>query len=240
MPALQLNSARLGDSNLEAVVLLVNVFKKTAMLVLAAAVVAMIPAARAGEQDPRQGQRGQWPQGGQDGRGWTEHDKQERLDRLSKTLSWRISAPDPSTECIFLHARAGELLERTRQARGNTFQFDRLARATDALLRASERIFMSRKASQIDDNDKRDAAEFLQRCYFRVQQAEYFAGLSGEKLAKQYVTCTRSLYQQARSAYDARQYDRAQMLGDASSLIVAALENIAHASLHIPDPPVIK
>jgi hypothetical protein len=54
------------------------------------------------------------------------------------------------------------------------------------------------------------------------------------------VTLTRSLYQQARGAYDARQYDRAQMLGEASSLIVMALENIAHASLNIPDPPVIK
>jgi hypothetical protein len=29
-------------------------------------------------------------------------------------------------------------------------------------------------------------------------------------------------------------------LGDASSLIVAALENIAHASLKIADPPIIK
>jgi hypothetical protein len=108
------------------------------------------------------------------------------------------------------------------------------------LLRASDRIFSAHKASQMDDNDRRNAAEFLQRCYFRVQQADYFAGQSGEKDSKKYVTTTRSLYQQARSAYDAHLYDRAQMLGDASSLVVMALENIAHASLNIPDPPVIK
>lgn len=162
------------------------------------------------------------------------------LERLGKMLSWGMNVPGSSPELIFLQARASELLERTKQARENNFQFERLARATDSLLSASQRIFMSRKANQIDDNDKRDAAEFLQRCYFRVQQAEYFAGLSGEKEAKQYVIYTRSLYQQARSAYDARQYDRAQMLGDASTMIVAALENIAQALLRIPDPPVIK
>ena len=200
----------------------------------------ILPGKQSSPQYPPQAQRGRWDPGGQDGRGWTERDKQEMLERLGKTLSWRLNAPDPSPECSFLQARAGELLERTKQARGNNFQFDRLSRAVDALLSASERVYFARKASQIDDNDKRDAAEFLQRCYFRVQQAEYFAGLSGEKEAKQYVTYARSLYQQARSAYDAHQYDRAQMLGDASSLIVAALENIAHASLRIPDPPVIK
>jgi hypothetical protein len=185
-------------------------------------------------------QRGGWGQKERDRREWTEHDKQVMLDRLGKILSWGMNVPDPSPETICLHARASELLERTKQARANNFQFDRLARATDALLSASQRIFVSRKASQIDDNDKRDAAEFLQRCYFRVQQAEYFAGLSGEKEAKQYVLYTRSLYQQARSAYDARQYDRAQMLGDASFMIVTALENIAQALLRIPDPHVIK
>ena len=73
-----------------------------------------------------------------------------------------------------------------------------------------------------------------------MQQADYFAGLSGEKDAKQYLTRSRSLYQQARSAYDSRQYDRAQLLGDAASNIVTALENLAHACLRIPDPPVIK
>ncbi len=178
--------------------------------------------------------------GGPDGRSWTERDKQERLDRLTKSLAWWMSTPDPGIENAFLHARAADLLERTKQAKANNFQFDRLSRAVESLLRASERIFGAQKATQIDDDDRRNAAEFLQRCYFRVQQADYFAGLSGEKDTKKYVTYTRSLYQQARSAYDVRQYDRAQMLGDASSLIVAALENIAHASLNIPDPPVIK
>lgn len=215
-----------------------NVLPKAVLLAVMA--VASAQALGLGAQYPQRGPKGLGDPGGPGGRGWSERDKQERLDRLAKSLAWWASASDPATENIFLHARASDLLERTKQAKANNFQFDRLSRAVDALLRASDRIFGAQKATNIDDNDKRNAAEFLQRCYFRVQQADYFAGLSGEKDTKKYVTCTRSLYQQARSAYDARQYDRAQMLGDASSLIVAALENIAHASLNIPDPPVIK
>jgi hypothetical protein len=189
------------------------------------------------QPDPCRGQRGQR---GRDSRDWGQRSPQERLDFLAKMLSWRQNAADPSPENAFLNARAAELLERAKRARGNTFQFDRLANATDNLLRASDRIASARKAGQANESDKRDAALLLQKCYFRAQQVEYFAGISGEKEAKQYVTHVRSLYQQARSAYDGHQYDRAQMLGEASSLIVMALENIAHASLRVPDPPVIK
>ena len=182
-------------------------------------------------------QRGQWDRGG---RGWSEGSKQQRLDFLAKMLSWATGAPEAPPECAFLNARAAELLERARQAKGNDFQFDRLASATDNLLRAGDRIFSARKFERVDENERRDAALLLQKCYFRVEQAEYFAGISGEKESKQYVALARSLYQQARTAYDNRQYDRARMLGEASSLVVMALENIAHAALKIPDPPVIK
>ena len=88
----------------------------------------------------------------------------------------------------------------------------------------------------------RRALEFVEQAFApcHVPRGDLGAGIGGEKEAKQYVTYARSFYQLARSAYDAHQYDRAQMLGDASSLLVTALENIAQASLRIPDPPVIK
>jgi len=189
------------------------------------------------QPEARHGQRGQR---GYDSRDWTEGRKQEGLEFLAKVYDQRVKQPEPGPENIFLHLRASELIDRMKQPQANNFQFDRLFRATDSLLRASERIMQARKNGSIDDDERRDAALFLQRCYFRVQQAEYFAGVSGEKEAKQYVSHTRGLYQQARSAYDAHQYSKARMLGDASSLIAAALENIAQASLRIPDPPIIK
>ena len=199
--------------------------------------------ASAGQSDyhgPQRGQKDQRDQKGADGKGWNERSRDERLESLSKMLTWRLKATDTCPESAFLQTRASELLDRARQARANFFQFDSLASATYSLLRACERISTASQDGKPRDADRRDAALQLQRCYFRVQQAEYFAGLSGEKESKQYVTYSRSLYQQARSAYDNQQYGKAQLLGDAASMIVGALENIAHASLRIPDPPVIK
>ncbi len=189
---------------------------------------------------PPSPQRGDWDQRGRGSRSTTEADKQATVERLGKMLTWRANSDDTSAEAVFLCARANEILERLKLTKGNNFQFDQLANATESLLRAGDLIFRARRTNRLDENDKRDAALSLQSRYFRMLQADYFADLSGEKEAKQYVTYSRSLYQQARSAYDAHLYDRAQMMGDASSLIVMALENLAHASLRIPDPPVIK
>ena len=140
----------------------------------------------------------------------------------------------------FLHDRAAELVERVRKKQENDFEFHRLAGAADALLEASERIFDSRKHRSHSRESQRDAAMALQRYYFRSQQAEYFAELSQEPEADAYVQHCRRLYQEARSAYDAEEFKRAKLLGEASALIVRALENIAQASVHIPEPPVIK
>jgi hypothetical protein len=223
----------------------------TNVRVLATALMILLVAGAAAPA-PQSGYPPQWEQrGGQrdtrepfprppGDRSLSEREKQDRLDFLAKMLARNLSVADAGADMLFLSSRASELLERAKQARANNFQFDSLTGAILNLLRASERISMARKADRMDENDKRDAALQLQKCYFRVQQADYFAGLSGEKDAKQYLTRARSLYQQARSAYDSRQYDRAQLLGDAASNIVTALENLAHACLRIPDPPVIK
>jgi hypothetical protein len=136
---------------------------------------------------------------------------------------------------VFLNQRASMLLERARQT-SEPYQFDRLRRAADALLEATQRI-ESRAGEDNDKDDQEKAARTLQRHYFRVQQAEYFAKMSGDPDAALYIPHCRSLYQQARSAYDARKFDRARRLGEAASLVVGALENLAHAAVRVPDPP---
>jgi hypothetical protein len=75
---------------------------------------------------------------------------------------------------------------------------------------------------------------------FPARQAEFFASLINEKGMDQYVTWSKSLYQQARGALDAREYQRARLLGDASSFIVFALESIAQAMVQMPDSSAIK
>ena len=164
-----------------------------------------------------------------------ERKRHEAIRDLSRKLSRRLAMPHPAPDSVFLNQRASVLLERTRKIR-DRYQFDRMRRATNALLEATERI-ESREGEDNDEDDRAKAARTLQRHYFRVQQAEYFAAMSGEPDAIQYVPHCRSLYQQARSAYDARQFDRARRLGDAASLVVGALENLAQAAVRVPDPP---
>ena len=163
----------------------------------------------------------------------------EKIEDLSKKLERRLKVRNPSKENVFLHEQAAVLLVRLKQSREDSSRFDRLARAADALLESSERIFDAREKDRDDDDDddRRKTALDLQRDYFRLQQAQYFARQSGEKDAKTYVKHARSIYQQARRAFDAQTYRKAETLGDAASYIVRALENLAQAAIRVPEPP---
>jgi hypothetical protein len=162
---------------------------------------------------------------------------EEASKRLEKAKS--ISASGPDIE--FLHSRAADLLERAKASRENYFRFGRFIAAANAILEANDRIVWLRKIERTpQEQDYWGAGLFLPGCYFRVRQAEFFAAMIGEKNMDQYVTWSKSLYQQARGALDAREYQRARLLGDASSLIVFALESIAQATVQMPDTPIIK
>lgn len=167
-----------------------------------------------------------------------ERKQQEKLEELERKLARRQAQAGAAPEHSFLHSRAAAVLERARQARKDAYVFDRLLRAADDLLEASEELFESRQAApEGREDEQREAALELQRYYFRVRQADYFGGMSREPDAGLYVQHARSLYQQARSAYDARQYRRARKLGEAAEEIVSALEKLAQAAVRIPEPP---
>ena len=142
-------------------------------------------------------------------------------------------------ECDFIFPRVSKLLEQSKESRENPFRFERLLYASNALLNASDFISWSRKTNPMpQDKDYWGAIGMaIQGCYFRVQQADFFAPLSGEKNSDQYTKLARSLYQQARGAYDAHDYQKAKNLADASESIVIALESIAQAAIPVPKPP---
>lgn len=159
---------------------------------------------------------------------------EETTKRLEKSKS--ISQPGPEIE--FLQARASDLLERAKSLRENFFRFGRFIAAANAMLEASDRMVWLRKAERTpQEQDFWGAGFMLPGCYFRVRQAEFFASLSGEKNSEHYVTWSKSFYQQARVAFDAHEYQRARLYGDASSFIVFALECIAQANVQMPDAP---
>jgi hypothetical protein len=155
--------------------------------------------------------------------------------RLEKTKALGLQSSEVDT----LHAKAADLLEQARQAREDQFRSGRFIAAANALMDAIDRIHWMRKVDNTpQDQDFWGAGFVLQGCYFRVRQADYFASQSGKKNAEQYITLSRSLYQQGRSAYDAKEYQRARLMGEASSFIVFALECIAQTAM--PDPHIYK
>jgi len=167
--------------------------------------------------------------------------QQEKIRELRKKLARRTGLAKAGEEQKFLHARAAALLDRLKPSAQDRYVFDRISRAAGDLLEASEEIAESREPEdRREPGDREQASRDLQRYYFRVQQAEYFAGLSGESDAAEYVKHSRALYQQGRSAYDAGQYRRARKLGEAAGLVVSALERLAQARFSAPEPPRLK
>jgi tetratricopeptide (TPR) repeat protein len=167
--------------------------------------------------------------------------QRERLAELSRQLARRLATPQPSETRAFLHKEAAALLERARQASPDQYRFDRLCRAADALLEASENILDSvQPEKKPEPDDQEEAARRLERSYFRLQQGDYFAHLSGANDAAAYLKHARSLYQQARSAYDSKQYRKAEKLGEAAAEIIVALESLAQATVRVPEPPRLK
>jgi hypothetical protein len=163
------------------------------------------------------------------------------LEETTKRLEKAKNANSSGPEMEFIHSRASELLERAKASRDNYFRFERFIAATNAMLEASDRIVWSRKIEHApQEQDFWGAGLFLPGCYFRVRQADFFASLIGEKNMEQYVTWAKSFYQQARGALDAREYQKARLLADASWFMVWALECIAQATVQMPDTPIIK
>lgn len=139
--------------------------------------------------------------------------------------------------------RAHELgMERSRTFSNSSYEFDRILEAVDDLLDAREDLQAATQDRPPDSKEegRGGTAKRLERAYFRVQQGAYFAGLSGDKHASEYVPLARQFYQRARAAYDAQEYWRANKLASASSELVNVLENLAQAAVRRPEPPVLK
>jgi len=170
---------------------------------------------------------------------WSKQDwlagAQKRLESLKG-----ITSPDAeNADFKSLLERAADLMEQAKSSKDNQFQYGRLLLAANAMMDAADRVLLAQKSGKGPDEIDSRAADFILRgCYFRVRQADYFAGISGDKKSNQYVRLASSLYQQGRSAYDAKEYGRARLLGDASTSVVFALERMAQAAT--PDKHIYK
>jgi hypothetical protein len=170
---------------------------------------------------------------------------ERRLENLESRVK-RIGSPNSADEpSVFLLRETDRLMAKTRSLSRSSYQFDRMLEAMDDLLDAREQLLAAAADGRHDgdssEDDKRsDTAKRLERAYFRVQQGDYFAGLSADKHAQEYILRSRQLYQKARAAYDRREYRRANKLADAASELVNVLENLAQSAVRKPEPPVLK
>ena len=160
---------------------------------------------------------------------------QKRLESLNG-----ITTPDAeNADFKNLLERAADLIDQAKSSKDNQFQYGRLLLAANAMMDAADRVLLALKSgNNPDESDSRVADFVLRGCYFRVRQADFFAGISDDKKSDQYVKLASSLYQQGRSAYDAKEYGKARFLGDASISVVFALECMAQATP--PDQHIFK
>jgi hypothetical protein len=181
-----------------------------------------------------------WPPPG----AWHEGDKKwpDIQDMMAKRLDWtykrleQAKSSQTGSESEFLFPRVSNLLERSKVARENPFQFERLMNASDALLNAGDFISWSKKTEKtsLEKDFFGVVGMAIEGCYHWVEKADLLAPWSGEKNPEKYIKLARTLYQQARGAYDAHDYMKAKFLADASVSVVVALESITQSVPHIP------
>ena len=156
---------------------------------------------------------------------------EKRLKTLKETT---LSASDDADVKNLLE-RAADLIEQAESSKDNQFQAGRRLHAANAMMDAADRVLLALKiGAESDEGDFRRAGFVLQGCYFRIRQAAYFAGVSGDEKSRHDVRLATRLYQQGRSAFDAKEYGRARLLGDASTSVVFALERMAQATTAEP------
>jgi hypothetical protein len=187
-------------------------------------------------QQPRPPERGPRWQGSE---GWPKWPDQDWLESALKDAAKKLDIVKgfkrPGSDIESLQSKASDLLKQSNQAKNNFWKCERLVNAASSLLDAAYCMYASRKSDDAQA-DFLGVGRILQGFIFRVQQADYFVQAIPDKNSELYVTLARSMYQQARSAYDAREFQKAKYLVDASSNIVTALESIAQAA--IPPPPI--
>jgi hypothetical protein len=115
------------------------------------------------------------------------------------------------------------------------FGADRRIAGADDLLHAAEHPSHLAEGPKGPVPREREIADHLQRVYFRLQQADYFASTSGEPDARLLPSVARKFYERARKAYDTEDWFAADEYAKSADDTIRGLENLAQAA--VPEPP---
>jgi hypothetical protein len=116
------------------------------------------------------------------------------------------------------------------------FVADRLVAASDAFLHAAEHPLHLDEGPKGPRPDAEEIATHLQRVYFRLQQADFFARTSGEGNVRSLPALARQFYERAMQAYDRTEWFVADEYAKSADDTVRGLENLAQAATPLPRP----
>jgi hypothetical protein len=160
----------------------------------------------------------------------------ERIERVRNRLA-QVRVTDKDSEGL-ISAAQRELERALEKLKGNeVYAADRLQAAADAFVHAAEHSLHLGDGPKGPAPQPGEIADHLQRVYFRLQQADFFARASGEPEAKPLPGLARKYYEEARKAYDRGSWFAADEYAKSADDTIRALENLAQASVPEPPPP---
>jgi hypothetical protein len=158
-------------------------------------------------------------------------------DHIQKVRRHLEEINPTNQDCEMLLAVARHNLDRAEEkAHANDlFVADRLAAASDAFMHAAEHPLHLEEGPKGPRPDAEEISSHLQRVYFRLQQADFFAQTSGDENAKQLPDLARKFYERSLQAYDKNDWFGADEFAKSADDTIRGLENLAQSAA--PPPP---
>jgi hypothetical protein len=160
----------------------------------------------------------------------------EHLEKIRLQLK-DVKQGGPDVEVLAKAAHHTLDIASERAKARDYFGADRRIAAADAFLRAAAHPTHVTEGPKGPVPQPREIADHLQRVYFRLQQAEYFANASGDPDAKSLPPVARRLYENARKAYDSGNWFTADEFAKSADDTIHGLEDLAQAAAPAPPSP---
>jgi hypothetical protein len=164
-------------------------------------------------------------------------DSRAIADHIQKVRRHLEDIKPKDQDCEMLLALARRTLDKAEdKAHANDLLVaDRLVAASDAFIHAAEHPLHLEEGPKGPRPGAEEIATHLQRVYFRLQQADYFAQASGDENAKQLPGLARKFYERALQAYDKQNWLEAEECARSADDTIRGLENLAQSAS--PPPP---
>jgi hypothetical protein len=160
----------------------------------------------------------------------------ERIQAVRNRLA-QVRVTDKDAESLISTARRELGRAQEKLGENEVYAADRLQAAADAFGHAAEHSLHLGDGPKGPAPRPREIADHLQRVYFRLQQADFFARASGEPEAKPLPGLARKYYEEARKAYDGDDWFAADEYAKSADDTIRGLENLAQAAVPEPPPP---